>query len=81
MSPRKPRPFARIPYRKHGYGTAAAARLLSERGLPMTPWTLRRLSDAGLVASHRSEGGVRRFMAADLERFLRSNIDKRPPAN
>ena len=75
MTPRKARPFDRIPFRKKGYGTKAAADILSARGLPTTPWKLRREANAGKIVCHRPTG-PRRFCAADLEQYLWQNIDK-----
>jgi len=72
VSPRPARTFKRIPYRKHGYGTQRACDLLAERGYPITVYMLRTAADSGEVASYRSPGRHRRFMALDLEQFLRS---------
>ncbi len=80
MTPRRKRPFARIPHRKHGYLIGRAAQLLSERGLRMTPWTLRRAADRGEIAFEREgPGRPRRFLAAELERYLWVNLYNRTP--
>lgn len=75
VSPRKARPFDRIPYRLHGYGAQAACRILSERGYPISPSQLRRASNLGTITATRSQGNHRRFRAAELERFLRLKLD------
>ena len=77
MTPRKARPFDRVPFRKAGYRVTEAAEILTARGLPMTPWTLRRAADAGQVAVTFSPSGQRRFSSADLDRYLRSVLYNR----
>lgn len=74
MSPRPQRPFERIPFRQNGYGTKAATVILSERGYSISTWMLRAAADRGQIAVQRSPGGHRRFMADELERFLRTKI-------
>ena len=71
MGPRSKREFERIPFRKYGYGTKAAADLLTERGYRVTTWMVRLAADRGELDCTRSPGGHRRFMAAELERYLR----------
>src|SRR5450830_839469 len=70
MSPRRQLPFKHIPYRQHGYGTAAACELLAARGYPISTWMLRAAADSGQVDVFRSPGGHRRFMGEALEQFL-----------
>jgi excisionase family DNA binding protein len=79
VAPRKKRPFERIPHRKYGYGTKAAADALSERGYPITPRMLRSAADAGEITATRSPGGHRRFSSEELERYLCVKIDKMTP--
>jgi len=66
----------RIPYRKLGYGTKAAADLLTDRGLFTTARSLRYAANHGRIRFEWSSGGHRRFMADELERYLREKLDK-----
>jgi hypothetical protein len=67
LAPRKHYPFERIPARKYGYGTAAAADLLTDRGYPVTPRMLRSAADAGEIVATRTPGGHRRFSKEERE--------------
>lgn len=75
MTPRRKLPFQRIPFRKHGYGSQAAADLLTARGLPMTARQMRLAHGRGELACAIAPSGHRRFMADELERFLLVKID------